>query len=207
MPATQVSICNLALQLVGARQITAIDEGSEQARACEILYEPTRQELLRTHLWRFGRARDSITADGTDPEWGYDKRFAVPADCLQVWAIDTGGYSTRGVRWTVEGGYIFANTAGPLKILYSKDVTDEAEFDVLFVQLFAHQLAVYLCEPLTQDNTKSQIISQSLGRIYSNAVAADAVEAVEMVESDGSWITNRYLTGGSVDPTLIWDGY
>lgn len=207
MPATQVSICNLALQLVGAKRIAAIDEGSEQARACELLYEPTRQELLRTHFWRFARARASITASVTDPAWGYDKAFDRPADCLQVWAIDTGGYSTRGVRWTVEGGSIYANTEGPLKILYSKDVTDEAEFDVLFVQLFAHQLAVYLCDPLTQDNTKSQLLSQSLGRIYANATAADAVESLEMIEADGDWITNRMLGGVSGDPTLVFGGY
>ncbi len=207
MAASQVSICNIALQLVGAERITAIDDGSEQARSCDILYEPTRQELLRTHLWRFARARAALPASSIDPLWGYDKAFPLPADCLSVFAIDTGSYSTRGVRWTTEGGSILANTSAPLNILYGRDVTAESEFDVLFVMVFAHQLAVSLVEPLTQDNTKTQILEQKLGRVYQNALAADAVESFEMIEADGSWITNRALTGGSVDPTLIWDGY
>ena len=207
MAASQVSICNIALQLVGAERITAIDDGSEQARSCDILYEPTRQELLRTHLWRFARARAALPADSTDPLWGYDKRFLKPADCLQVFAIDTGTYNTRGVRWAIEGDYIIANTAAPLNIMYGKDETDESKFDVLFVMVFAHQLAVYLCDPLTQDNTKKAALNQELGRTYQNAMASDAFETFEMVEADGSWITNRALTGGSVDPTLIWDGY
>ena len=207
MAASQVSICNIALQLVGAERIVAIDEGSEQARACDLLYEATRQELLRTHLWRFARARAALPAASTDPLWGYDKAFEKPADCLQVFAIDTGGYASRGVRWTVEGNQILANTTAPLNILYGKDVTDESAFDVLFVTVFAHQLAVYLCDPLTQDNTKKQLLGQDLARVYNNALASDAVESFEMIEADGSWITNRALTGGSVDPTLIWDGY
>lgn len=207
MAASQVSICNIALQLVGAKRIIAIDDGSEQANSCDILYDVTRQELLRTHLWRFARARASLPALSTDPLWGYDKAFLKPTDSLSIFAIDTGSYSTRGVRWTVEGDSIIANTAAPLNILYGRDITDESLFDVLFVMVFAHQLAVYLCEPLTQDNKKNEMLERKLGQTYGNALAADAFESLEMIEADGNWITNRALTGGSVDPTLIWDGY
>jgi len=73
--------------------------------------------------------------------------------------------------------------------------------------VFAHQLAVYLCEPLTQDNKKNEMLERKLGQAYGNALAADAFESIEMIAADGNWITNRALTGGSVDPTLIWDGY
>lgn len=204
---TQVEICNLALQLVGAKGIAAFGESTEQGRVCSTLYDPTRRELLRTHLWRFARKRASLTADPTAPTWGYDTAFVLPADCLMVAAIDSGRISTRGVRWSVEGANIVANTAGPLNILYAEDVTDPALFDPLFDQVFAHLLAVYMCEPLTQDNSKKQVLYGELNRVYTNAMASDAVETLEMVEADGTWITSRYYTGGTVDPTIVWDAW
>ncbi|MCR9093455.1 MAG: hypothetical protein NXI30_04505 [bacterium] len=204
---SQVGICNIALRLIGAGRIVSLDEDSEAARACSDLYEATREELLRTHLWRFARKREALPASSTAPLFGYDAAFPKPADCLHVFAVDAGRYATRGVRWTVEGDNVLANASAPLNILYAEDVTEAGRFDPLFAQTFSHLLAAYLCEPLTQSNTKKQLIERDLDRVYSQAIAADALESIEMIEADGVWITSRYYTGGTIDPTIVWDAW
>lgn len=206
MAESQVSICNLALSLVGSNTITAIDDGSEEARLCEVFFDSTRRELLGRTLWKFARSRASLPASTTAPLWGYDTAFAKPADCLTVFAIDSGSRTARSVRWIVEGDYVFANASAPLKILYAKDVTDVSKFPPVFVMYFAHRLALYLCEAQTEKAGLHDRIEIAAERIFMDAMATDAVQAIEALEADGDWIDAHFAYGGT-DPTVIWSDY
>lgn len=48
-----ISLCNEALYLLGAKVITALDQGTKEANLCNALYAVNRQRLLRSHLWNF----------------------------------------------------------------------------------------------------------------------------------------------------------
>lgn len=102
---SQVSICNRALSQVGTRSnISAMNENSNEAQQCSLLYQPTVEELLQMAHWNFARKTETLSllksAPGTptnptpaqvwtsaypSPPWLYE--YAVPSDCLQMQMI------------------------------------------------------------------------------------------------------------------------
>jgi hypothetical protein len=71
MATTAVSICNMALGLLGADgTITALTDNTQNARICNLFYEPARQTLLRSHPWNFATARVAAY-----PEWDELKQY------------------------------------------------------------------------------------------------------------------------------------
>ena len=107
---TVTTVCNQALGACGARAtITNLNENSNEARACRLYYENTRDALLRAAQWNFSRKEDYLTlikaAPGTpenpnppigntgawNPQtmpalpWLYS--YAVPSDSVRTWQI------------------------------------------------------------------------------------------------------------------------
>ena len=124
-----VSICNLALQRVGAKSISSLTEDSTAARACNRVYTQARDSELRAHVWSFARERVQVAADGTDPTFGYAKRYALPSDCLRI--LPTNGTKGDPVQddWQIEGRFVLTDDASPINLIYIKRETDENNFD------------------------------------------------------------------------------
>ena len=55
-----ISLCNQALYLLGAKTITALDQGTKEANLCNNLYDFNRRNLLRSHLWNFAIMRGEL---------------------------------------------------------------------------------------------------------------------------------------------------
>lgn len=104
---SRIDIVNRALSAIAAKStlVTMNDRSTEGIQA-RLLYEPTRDELLRSAPWNFARKMENLTllkaAPGTPqnpnanpniydpqtmppPPWLYS--YAYPSDCLQVRAI------------------------------------------------------------------------------------------------------------------------
>lgn len=100
---SEVSICNRALASIGARStISALTEQSTEARACNLIFADTRDEVLNMAFWNFARKTELLSliksAPGTPtnagstanqwssdyptPPWLYE--YAYPADALQI---------------------------------------------------------------------------------------------------------------------------
>lgn len=113
MSNTDTSICNRALAHIGTRsQIASLTENSPEARACNMFYEETRNEVLSMAYWNFANKTATLSvlkvAPGTPgaastnatvwnntfppPPWLYE--YAYPDDCIQMMRIlaqfDTG---------------------------------------------------------------------------------------------------------------------
>lgn len=91
MAASETVIANMALSHLGVgKQIASLTESSEEARACNLFYEPTRDELLRSAPWPFAKKQDSLAVVETDPtdEWGYS--YTYPTDCLMIRRLCSG---------------------------------------------------------------------------------------------------------------------
>lgn len=103
MPATEVSICNRALQASNTRsQIASLTESSVEARNCNLIYADTRDEVLQMAYWNFAQKTAYLSllksAPGTpsnpastanqwstaypSPPWLYE--YAYPIDCIQM---------------------------------------------------------------------------------------------------------------------------
>ena len=106
--ATAVSICNMALSLVGsANVITTLDGvGSEENRQCFLHYEPTRDALLRSHPWNFAIKRTVLV---TPAETAKTITGATAANPVVI-SVASHGYSTGDrVRIASVGGMTSIN--------------------------------------------------------------------------------------------------
>jgi hypothetical protein len=87
MTTTAIDICNRALIRIGATRISALDDDSTEAIACNAEYEPTVREALTTpggvpFTWRFSVAQValSLLEDTPVARWSY--AWQIPTDCM-----------------------------------------------------------------------------------------------------------------------------
>lgn len=84
MAYSQASLCNLALNRIGARgQITDINENSPNAVKCLTVWDAIFQEVLSERDWRFAKIRTSLQLAPTPPLYAYKYAWALPGDLLR----------------------------------------------------------------------------------------------------------------------------
>ena len=160
-----VQICNMALAKVGSESfITSLSDDTKAARHLSIFYEPIRDSLIRSHLWRFARKQYQLAPLVTQPLFDGGQYFQIPTDCIRVVIPDEDYYYSYG-RWSIEGDKILADT-DVLNIVGLQRVEDPNLFDPIFAEALATRIAHELCIPLTN--------SESL----KNALKADAREII-----------------------------
>lgn len=160
-----VQICNMALAKIGSESfITSLSDDTKAARHLSIFYEPIRDSLLRSHLWRFARKQYQLAPLVTGPLFDGGYYFQIPTDCVRVVVPDEDYFYGYG-RWSVEGNKILADT-NVLNIVGLQRVEDPNLFDPIFSEALATRLAHELCIPLTN--------SESL----KNALKADSRELI-----------------------------
>jgi hypothetical protein len=190
MATTVVSICNLALQKLGAQRITTLDEDSNNARHCNAIYEQMRDKELRANRWKFSICRATLAPSATEPEFDFAYAFPVPTDFLRLLPPNR-----TTLDWTLESvdgtQHILTNDGDTLEIRYIKRVTDVAQFDHLFVDMLACSMALQLCEPITQSNTKKDSIKEDYKRARAEARLVNAFEQTTEDDPEDPWLAAR----------------
>ena len=157
----EVGICNLALQRLGTKSISSLDEDTTAGRECNRVYAHARDSELRSHPWGFARTRAQLAVDTTAPLFGFNNAFSLPADFIRLLparsivntSVTLGGIDAS-IDWQIEGRKILTNDASRLDIVYLKRVTDPNDFDTLFTDLLVSRIAMDVAEKITQSNTK-----------------------------------------------------
>lgn len=184
-PSSEVDICNLALQRLGAKAISGLNEDSTAGRECNRVYEHARDSELRAYQWNFARARASLPADATSPIFGFANSFPLPVDYLRL-------LPDSEVRdWQIEGRNILTDDSAPLQIIYLKRVTDPNDFDELFLDLLVSRIAVDIVEKVTQSNTKAQLVRETYREAKKSARRIDSFESVAQEAPTDTWVTAR----------------
>lgn len=190
MATSEVSICNLALQKLGAARITSLTEDSPNARAMNACYEAMRDRELRAHRWAFAITRVQLAADSTSPDFGAEYSYTLPSDFLRLLEPDdAANYNT--LDWRIEGRKILTDFTAPLEVRYVKKMVDPTFFDALFVDVLACRLAIQTCEAITQSNSKKADIKVEYRDTVSEARRANAIEAVSAEPPVDTWDTAR----------------
>lgn len=179
--ASEVDICNRALQKLGASRITNLTEDSRNARECNVAYEPLRDAELRRHVWNFARKRARLPASATAPAFGYNFRYTLPADFIRLHP------GVEANDWQIEYDAILTNHPAPLDIVYICRVEDPNRMDALFREALAARLAYELCEVITQSNTKKAEARSEYLDIIQDAKRVNAIENVSAVPPDDEW--------------------
>ena len=162
-----IDICNMALDYCNVRNITSMDEGTKQSQKCLMWYDTVRKSLLLNMNASFSIKR-AILAEVANLKiaYGYDKAFALPADCLQVLNLDS---PINDRYYQIEGNYLFCEQrfdSEAIKIRYIADIKDVTKFDSEFCDCLALKLAEKICSPLTEDEQKTNMLKQLAQQKY-----------------------------------------
>lgn len=176
MALSEVEICNFALAKLGSESfITSLDdENSKSATLCNLFYNPVRDSLLRSHLWRFARKQYQLAPLAEEPLFDGGYYFQMPVDCIRVVVPDEEYFQTYG-RWSVEGNKILADT-NLLQIVGIARITDTGYFDPIFVEALATRLAHELCMPLTQSAEMKAMFKEDMRELTIRAAHVGATE-------------------------------
>lgn len=187
MTISVTSICNRALQRLGAARILDITDDTRNGRSCNACYDAVRRSELRKHYWRFSLKRVTLAPlNETDPLGEFNYIFQLPPDYLRV-------VKPRDsfLDWQIEGGKLFTNQGNVLKLRYVADVTNPTLFDALFAESLAKQMANAMCEEITQSNTKQAQIMAEYKDLISEAKRINAFETIPADPQTDDWLIAR----------------
>lgn len=190
MATSDVAICNLAMQKLGASRIASLDDDSKNARECNACYEHLRDAEIRRYNWNFARRRTTLAASSVTPEYDYDYAFPLPTDFLRLLPP-----ATYGLDWRIENhegqSAILTNDGTSIEINYLARITDPQKFDPSFDEMLACRIADHLCEAITQSNTKGQKANADYKEAKAEARLNNAFENISDEPQEDSWLVAR----------------
>jgi hypothetical protein len=191
---TDTSIVNRALLAIGAQaQVSDFSEGSTEANVAAVLYEPTRDMLLRSAHWNFTRKQASLAqlkayqvngviqtgSDAPPVPWLYE--YAYPSDCLKArYLVPIQAYpTTTPPPMTGATPVPIAGLPGPMSIPFvigSDSVSSQPAQTVILTQLYQAQM-VYtarienpdLWDPMFQEAMVATLAAKFVNPLNRNA--------------------------------------
>lgn len=141
--ASEVEIVNIALTRIGEKTILVLTDDSDRARAANVLYAPTRDEVLAAFPWNFSIQRATLAQLAGAPVYGFKFAYQVPADALRVLETDL-----DDAPWRREGNTILSDRSS-VAVKYIARITDPNRFSAQFISALAYRLAADLAEIIT----------------------------------------------------------
>jgi hypothetical protein len=197
-----VDIANFALNIIGASNISSLDENSKPARLVNQRYESVRDELFRSHPWNCLIRRAELAQEVSTPAFGYAKQYALPTDpfCLRVLEFSNGSLSypqdnmfsnTGGPVFVIEGRKLLTDS-GTARIKYIARVTDPNEYDAGLTEALAARLAMELAYAITGSTSVMQITTALYAEKLREARFVDATEGAPQKLEASDFIDARF---------------
>lgn len=117
----------------------------------------------------------------------------APQDPKQGSVQALGGPTGYGYKdWLYESGYLLTSDPGPILFRFVADIVDPDQFDPMFVEGFAARIALAVCEPISQSQSKSQGISAQYAKFMAEARTVNGIEQGPVEQPLDGWIEARY---------------
>ena len=202
-PTAAIHIVNLALDLLKQDIGTSIDTPSlPQEVIAARWYDAVRRSTLRIHPWNFATTRTTLARSSTDPAFGYEDAFNLPNNYIRLLSIGDDSIDEIRRRYEIENGQLLINNDGEsLNIRYTYDCTTVIKFDPLFVEVFAHRLALKMAPKFSVSTSLKTSIAEDLKDLLPSARSVDGQESpIKRIQVSKSINRRR---GSSSNPHLI----
>lgn len=197
-----VDIANFALNIIGASNISSLDENSKPARLVNQRFEGVRDAVFRSHPWNCLIRRAELAQEVDTPAFGYSKQYALPTDpfCLRVLEFSNGSLSypqdnmfsnTGGPVFVIEGRKLLTDS-GTARIKYIARVTDPNEYDAGLTEALAARLAMELAYAITGSTSVVQIATALYDEKMREARFVDATEGAPQKLEASDFIDARF---------------
>jgi len=197
-----VDIANYALNIIGASNISALDENSKAARLVNQRYESVRDSVFRSHPWNCLINRAELAQETSSPAFGYTYQYALPTNpyCLRVLEFSNGSLSypqdnmfsnTGGPVYVIEGRKLLTDE-GTARIKYIGRVTDPNEYDASLIEALAARLAMEIAYAVTGSTTVMQLAGALYDEKMKEARFVDATEGAPQKLEASDFIDARF---------------
>ena len=177
--ANKLTVCNMALSIIGQPPIESITEVSEQARRCSQFYEHDRRLVLRRYPWPWATRRVALTQLEESPK-DYRYAYRYPSDCVcvrQLYATDEDGnlfpfpdFLQYRIASDDDGAVLYCN-ASSVVAEYTADIQDNDLMDEQFREVLSWKLASSIASKLTSDARIASAATAEYERLYREAIA------------------------------------
>jgi hypothetical protein len=197
--ADKIDVYNLALGILGMRQITSLSEDIPSVDIINVYYQPCVSELFSEFAWPFNTAKEeliAVTDDLLEMEWGYC--YARPVSAAAVWAVYNDATYSRKYEQEFETVYqpslnrqVICTDLESAYAEYSYIITDTKVYTPQFIMALAHKLASYAAPKLVADAKKrADLINTSL-MFIENAKKTSFAEKRKRNEQTSAYRTAR----------------
>lgn len=183
--ASEVDIANGALVLIGAAEITSMDDASNNARAAKRHYARSRDAALAAVPWPFAIKRVKLAKLGTVPLWEFGAEYQIPPDSLRVLEVDI-----PEDKWKQEGSKILSDQ-DPVHIQYIWRVIDPTSFSAVFIEALEHLLAYKLAQSIKKDRALAKDMFALYTEKITDAATADTQTGFQDEATNDSLIDAR----------------
>ena len=183
--ASEVSIANEALLLLGANTITSFDDDDSNAVLVDRFYHTERDAILRSHRWNCAIETANLASLSATPIIDWEYQFTLPVDpyCLRVLDVRTVTGDIY-LDFAIQGRKILTQES-TIDITYIKRVEDPSSFDALLYQTIVFRLAWKLAFPITRPHTVMTHMGTMYEAVAREARAIDSQEGTpEIIETD-----------------------
>lgn len=195
MAISNTKIANLALVKIGAKIIESLSEESPRANVMDVIFEPTRDELIEGYQWNFAMKRAKLIekAITTEQALEFTTAWQLPVDplCLRVTEI-----INSEEEFKVEGDTLLTHLEA-VNIKYISKVEDPSRFTPSFITAFWMLLASRAAgSSIKKDAQLEATLFAAHIELLNKAKANDGQEgtAEDFISSE---LTNvRFQTGG-----------
>lgn len=192
--ASDTSIVNYGLRLIGGQPIISLTDGSNSANAANNIYEDLRDDLLRSHPWNFATKRQKLAQSSTDPTFEFDHAYPLPSDWLRTVSVhaDDIGVSTILYKEEQVGNQkVLVTSHDEVWLRYIARVTDPNMMSADFRMALSVALARDLAVPIASSNTLADKFEKRAERVLARARSADGMGSFPERRPRGSWVNSR----------------
>lgn len=196
--ATQLSLYNEALRLIGERRLASITENREPRRVLDDVWnDGAVNYCLEQGQWNFAmRAVEISKSTTTIPAFGYTNAFDKPNDHIRTAGVAEDEYfNVPLTRVLEEVGFWFADI-DPIYVRYVSNSANYGNDLTRWPQTFSKFVAAFLASEavltLTQDDGKHKTMIAIMQRRLTDARSKDAMAEATAFPPQGSWSSARH---------------
>ena len=201
---TKVDICNMALVNFGNGRITSLDEGTENARVLNLMYDSCRQTLLSEFPWNFATNYASLSNLSGVEHPVYDHVYKYPLNALKIIRVYNCGmelqdqhYIRNYAVFSSQGRNCIATNVENAYCEYIDDVSNTGIMTSSFITCLSYLLAARVAEALTGNGQKVQEMENKYQEALARAKQANAIERYNKVQYPDRFSSYRNGGGGS----------
>jgi hypothetical protein len=167
---TKLEVINAAFDMIGEPVIDSLSSTYPRALCALRQWDFALREVLGAAHWNFAKARTTLTASVTAPDFGWDYQYPLPSDYLQMVALNEDEDGTPGDDYEIETGMLLTDAdEADIQYIYYPSESGMDTFvdgmDELALHMLVTLLAAKIATPIAKDGGKLGMMLEQKYRI------------------------------------------